>query len=525
MLIKICVDNFPARLVSLDPDQSLSQQVDKLRVAFPVQDLDQFDVFLVDAKAVHSDSASRRVIDRKTPLMKCSINRKTALYLQNKQQTTPNTGAKISSEAEQVPESSHETSESEKAKTKSALKPTLDEADREDLALVNEVLGIKQNVRFNAMVSTVDPSGQEISAPESATETSAKKQDQEDPDKISSGDWTTDGEDQPLPESSSTDRVDLRSSLLRIDSRFGVWKSLRIGCENLEASFDDFTDLLQRDSRFLYCHIKSVDAWCSSSGIYQLSVRYGIRGLPFTWSTQQPKSILESPTASTVDGESLSIKPGRRIQRHQESFLADENIVGLRVFEELSQRRRAKRLCSVVLETDLNRSVVLGKPLNSSLLETVLVDKNKNQIVVALFGSYYSRSKKLSSVGCFAGEPSLELRHLTAALEERDSQSYEEAVRRAKVRASVGLNPEKSFWRPDGESSNCAGCGISFGLLVRRHHCRCCGKVFDESCSSMRRIVPEDFPFAARHRHDRSVPGRVCSPCASAIDRLVESEK
>ena len=61
-----------------------------------------------------------------------------------------------------------------------------------------------------------------------------------------------------------------------------------------------------------------------------------------------------------------------------------------------------------------------------------------------------------------------------------------------------------AYFVPDAMALLCQSCGTSFSLLMRRHHCRCCGGVFCDVCSGRRTAVPgwgyED-------------PVRVCDEC------------
>ena len=88
-----------------------------------------------------------------------------------------------------------------------------------------------------------------------------------------------------------------------------------------------------------------------------------------------------------------------------------------------------------------------------------------------------------------------------------DSPGPEEAEFKAR-------NPEL-VWKDSSAVTSCALCKTSFGLLVRRHHCRLCGDVFCHSCSSKQTLINAKLE-------------RCCTPCfdgASQLDREVESHK
>jgi hypothetical protein len=44
----------------------------------------------------------------------------------------------------------------------------------------------------------------------------------------------------------------------------------------------------------------------------------------------------------------------------------------------------------------------------------------------------------------------------------------------------------RGYWMPDESARTCIGCGQAFGWFVRRHHCRFCGRIFCNNCSSRR---------------------------------------
>ena len=65
-------------------------------------------------------------------------------------------------------------------------------------------------------------------------------------------------------------------------------------------------------------------------------------------------------------------------------------------------------------------------------------------------------------------------------------------------------------WVPDDDAAaaECKGCASPFSLIVRRHHCRSCGDVFCNACSSKRMSL-------AWERN-----ARVCDMCATTAQRL-----
>ncbi|SMF94706.1 FYVE zinc finger [Methylomagnum ishizawai] len=65
-----------------------------------------------------------------------------------------------------------------------------------------------------------------------------------------------------------------------------------------------------------------------------------------------------------------------------------------------------------------------------------------------------------------------------------------------------------AYWIPDAQAPKCMACGVRFGLVTRRHHCRNCGGVFCGKCSSKQRPVP-----ARGHRE----PVRVCDACDTLL--------
>eukprot|EP01050_Picozoa_sp_SAG11_P026530 SAG11_NODE_6387_length_1323_cov_1.758987_1_plen_273_part_10 len=80
-------------------------------------------------------------------------------------------------------------------------------------------------------------------------------------------------------------------------------------------------------------------------------------------------------------------------------------------------------------------------------------------------------------------------------------------------------NTEQTFvgrgsqsWIPDDERTKCKGCALSFTKLIRRrHHCRKCGEIFCDTCSSSRIVIIESCSDEAH---------RACAPCYELLVRL-----
>jgi hypothetical protein len=59
-------------------------------------------------------------------------------------------------------------------------------------------------------------------------------------------------------------------------------------------------------------------------------------------------------------------------------------------------------------------------------------------------------------------------------------------------------------WIADADRSLCAICLEAFTLVKSKHHCRACGDVFCEACSSKHIVMPH-------YGYTKAV--RVCNPC------------
>ncbi|KAJ2007432.1 hypothetical protein GGI04_001523 [Coemansia thaxteri] len=101
----------------------------------------------------------------------------------------------------------------------------------------------------------------------------------------------------------------------------------------------------------------------------------------------------------------------------------------------------------------------------------------------------------------------------------------------------------ESAWESDDATATCRQCSRRFLLFIRRHHCRRCGLVFCDSCSSRRALLaspisPAQSGYHAPAQVDDNTPliqvyaattqgmrwqfreHRVCDPCVEAVRRL-----
>ena len=62
-------------------------------------------------------------------------------------------------------------------------------------------------------------------------------------------------------------------------------------------------------------------------------------------------------------------------------------------------------------------------------------------------------------------------------------------------------------WADDSEVDDCNGCQNGFNLTVRKHHCRNCGQIFCNECSSRTTAVGNSRK-----------PVRVCEPCYKELN-------
>ncbi|CAG8551545.1 13823_t:CDS:10 [Funneliformis mosseae] len=77
----------------------------------------------------------------------------------------------------------------------------------------------------------------------------------------------------------------------------------------------------------------------------------------------------------------------------------------------------------------------------------------------------------------------------------------------------------RPVWVDDVTVKNCKGCGIGFTALRRKHHCRQCGNIFCQDCTSRKISLPQ-FGYVT--------PERICNECfeiAYLVGYVISEEK
>ncbi|KAJ9088589.1 hypothetical protein DSO57_1021483 [Entomophthora muscae] len=78
------------------------------------------------------------------------------------------------------------------------------------------------------------------------------------------------------------------------------------------------------------------------------------------------------------------------------------------------------------------------------------------------------------------------------------------------------------LWECDSDTASCHSCHKNFSLFIRRHHCRRCGLIYCDQCSSSRAEMYDfsfrlDGPGFAVPEETAPTPQRVCEPCHNII--------
>ena len=90
-------------------------------------------------------------------------------------------------------------------------------------------------------------------------------------------------------------------------------------------------------------------------------------------------------------------------------------------------------------------------------------------------------------------------------------------------------------WIPDNSTRKCFGCNVEFSFLLRRHHCRNCGRIFCANCTQHAVVIPDKLLLQAVKTPPRSLTlptlfepakeRRVCDACTEKIERSAEYDR
>lgn len=95
-----------------------------------------------------------------------------------------------------------------------------------------------------------------------------------------------------------------------------------------------------------------------------------------------------------------------------------------------------------------------------------------------------------------------EFENLTPQKAESCKEDYILNGSRARARSGEFVRPR---YIPDTEAFHCFSCNSEFDWWTRRHHCRCCGRIFCYRCICNRSLLPYDF--------GECDPQKVCQAC------------
>jgi hypothetical protein len=110
------------------------------------------------------------------------------------------------------------------------------------------------------------------------------------------------------------------------------------------------------------------------------------------------------------------------------------------------------------------------------------------------------------------GQPEKEMKVDLEELMDNETMSEEQGKGKGKGKGKSVLQSTKKslgYWATDKSAAKCCGCDKRFSILVRKHHCRCCGQIFCEHCTRDMRIIPSISLFR---------PFRCCEECTRLID-------
>ena len=90
---------------------------------------------------------------------------------------------------------------------------------------------------------------------------------------------------------------------------------------------------------------------------------------------------------------------------------------------------------------------------------------------------------------------------------------------------------KKKQWLKNHLVKRCAHCEVEFSFLIRKHHCRCCGKIFCDECSNNRIKIPDYIDKVVIDSTLKNIQNyisdseRVCRCCLTYIHKNIKMRK
>ena len=98
----------------------------------------------------------------------------------------------------------------------------------------------------------------------------------------------------------------------------------------------------------------------------------------------------------------------------------------------------------------------------------------------------------------------------------------------------LSVSPRPTFqWVDDSKSSSCYSCNVQFGMFLRRHHCRLCGRIFCYKCSNNWHQIPDCVnrsknTSTIKKWVDSNINGgrvRICNYCHIKLEKFYNLQK
>jgi len=114
--------------------------------------------------------------------------------------------------------------------------------------------------------------------------------------------------------------------------------------------------------------------------------------------------------------------------------------------------------------------------------------------------------KSLLIERCLSGEADVErLNEIISELKRKLQESLSALQELGRENQSLQMECAKQQnrkWKDDSIVTACSHCSKEFSLTIRKHHCRMCGEIFCNECSSKNATIPSS-----------KKPVRVCDAC------------